>query len=1288
MLSFFRSSKLWLAGAFCVALFVVYSLQAIAQTTLPSVDNQQKIPEGIMPEGIEWNRPMKAGEMTLERLPKEKIAKKADYATRSTLPSGGLQAPKIQSKVGPPLLSSTKSSSASVMLMQGMKNALQKAGQNTDIPKSQFSSEANSDSSGSDQQVVPSLQPTVDLSSVKSSEQQQSGVVYQPGQEPKSFKSSATEKPTEAASPSIPADTETPKATELDETPISLEQASSKPAAPEASEKNTAPSTSIFGSPVEEPEEEPEPVQEPEKKACEPSINSWTKECRDAGYPTNYTGKITGETRVECPKGDAQDVWLSNTCASPVSEEKTPVATEIKDAPKSLAKASASDETVTEEVVTRTEGSCGKSNGLAAEGKPAADLCSYGVATEVSGEGPWRWSCKGHNGGMTVSCAAPMGKKSEAKNAVKSASSTKSAPLAEDGKCGASDGIGTETAPPENLCVKGIASRVNGGGPWTWACSGTNGGQAASCNAPRKTDGECGAANNGSSEKMPQRDLCTAGYASAVTGDGPWNWTCSGLYGGNAATCSASPSVNAVCGSATLTGHKEAPKVNLCSSGDASEISGSGPWNWTCSGNNGGADVKCKAPVIVDGACGTANGSSFEKAPESDLCANGTPSRVTGHGPWDWNCAGFDGGETVSCTAALGKKEVSESSLVCGEAAEAAAFQAPSQNLCINGKASAVSGDGPWNWSCSDDDRHTVSCSTLSAVEGACGTASNVPSVEAPSANLCASGTPDAVTQSHSKTNWTWDCKGSLGASTVSCSAPLAMAPIVSSDVIPHMAKSLDEIKCGPSNGQGFVEAPSSGLCDGGKAGLVRGRGPWTWTCGTKSSEKVSCEAQKIINASCGAANGTILKFAPTKGLCSSGTSTAIDGAGPWMWSCVGSGGGTSVSCSASSEAQTKVDGACGAAANAVMTSAPTENLCDSGRVSPVYGEGPWTWTCSGLNGGIAVTCKTLRVLPKAPSPPGLPINANCGPSNGVAAVEQPNEGLCSSGQVTDVSGNGPWNWNCLGENGGMTVSCTAPLMPPAPIVGVCGSANGITTMVTPRSGLCSAGIASAVNGNGPWTWSCSGTNGGGAVSCVAPIAGKSVRPIPSTTSSPFEDAPTPKASPRGLVTPNLPSGPLPPLETGSMPQAAEPVAPKLQPETWESSKPTVEPKKSWSKEKKAEPSSDSVPNTNARLRLTSDVSSIEFKRGSDVISNYEEERIQKLSILLMLHGNERVTLVAYADNSNMTPRDARRLSLSRALAVRDMLVSKGVPSGRIDVRALGANVPSGDMDRVDVKVN
>ena len=61
--------------------------------------------------------------------------------------------------------------------------------------------------------------------------------------------------------------------------------------------------------------------------------------------------------------------------------------------------------------------------------------------------------------------------------------------------------------------------------------------------------------------------------------------------------------------------------------------------------------------------------------------------------------------------------------------------------------------------------------------------------------------------------------------------------------------------------------------------------------------------------------------------------------------------------------------------------------------------------------------------------------------------------------------------------------------------------------------------------------------------------------------------------------------------------------------------------------------------------------------------------------------------VVAYAAGTPEDPSTARRLSLSRALAVRSALMADGVSSTHIYVRALGA--PEGDAtpDRVDVAV-
>jgi outer membrane protein OmpA-like peptidoglycan-associated protein len=66
--------------------------------------------------------------------------------------------------------------------------------------------------------------------------------------------------------------------------------------------------------------------------------------------------------------------------------------------------------------------------------------------------------------------------------------------------------------------------------------------------------------------------------------------------------------------------------------------------------------------------------------------------------------------------------------------------------------------------------------------------------------------------------------------------------------------------------------------------------------------------------------------------------------------------------------------------------------------------------------------------------------------------------------------------------------------------------------------------------------------------------------------------------------------------------------------------------------------------------------------------------------------GNARVQLMAYAGLRGEKSSDTRRLSLKRALVIRQLLIDDGVPSERIDVFALGG-ADDGPLDRVDVFV-
>jgi outer membrane protein OmpA-like peptidoglycan-associated protein len=61
--------------------------------------------------------------------------------------------------------------------------------------------------------------------------------------------------------------------------------------------------------------------------------------------------------------------------------------------------------------------------------------------------------------------------------------------------------------------------------------------------------------------------------------------------------------------------------------------------------------------------------------------------------------------------------------------------------------------------------------------------------------------------------------------------------------------------------------------------------------------------------------------------------------------------------------------------------------------------------------------------------------------------------------------------------------------------------------------------------------------------------------------------------------------------------------------------------------------------------------------------------------------------VVSYAAGTPGDPSTARRLSLARALAVRNALVANGISSSRIYVRALGASAGDATPDRVDVAV-
>lgn len=1028
----------------------------------------------------------------------------------------------------------------------------------------------------------------------------------------------------------------------------------------------------------------------------------------------------------------------------------------------------------------QTDAQCGVANGAVSEIAPSVNLCASGSPGEVSGKGPWRWTCFGERGGVNVSCISPSLASVTAAQAV-------------DGQCGSAQGTGVTQAPGMDLCTSGIASPISGDGPWSWACSGLNGGRVAACRALVREDGVCGSASGQNARRTPANDLCSSGLASAVVGEGPWSWTCSGLNGGEAANCEAGLSIDGVCGLATASGTRKEPDADLCQVGEPSEVAGTGPWNWTCSGSKGGAAATCIAAVSIDGQCGRANGETRESAPTSNLCASGLASVVAGDGPWVWSCGGQDGGMTVSCTSlyarnpaqiaqasadpelavssspapvlavaeteATGRaaaemtarvqpskpkkrpdtllgmlglvseddappenaetqvaapapvvtgnepkketKTVSDTKPAgqCGAAAGVGTIKAPTSGLCAQGIAGNVTGEGPWSWDCTDKKtRAAVTCVAPLPVLAACGPAHGKTVSSVPSDGLCRSGTASPVMGSGP---WSWVCEGGAGGTNASCTAPYTKAVPVAriaqteSELGADLVNPPEHPAFGAKNSTPVAHEPVQEASDA-KAAPEKPSEAYMAAVAPVVSPRVPAHAPSAplpppVDGLCGAAALQDWSVRPEGDLCASGKTGTVEGRGPWRWTCAGENGGRLASCVAQLQAvppvqppaqkktATMVDGVCGTAVGAPRAMAPTESLCASGIPSAVSGQGPWSWACSGLNGGVAQTC--VATVLSSPQPVAPMVNAACGAANGVPASSEPRENLCVSGSVSVVSGLGPWAWTCYGANGGTTVSCAAPVTQAPPLDGACGAAHNVAAVERPLENLCQAGIPSLVNGNGPWTWTCSGINGGVASGCLAPRRRDGAPVVvPAPVTAPVLSLPSPS---KGLVTPRLATKPA--SQSGQSNMSRPTTTNNIQPGVTNYA--PAPPVRSNALQPAPLRSSAQELQSRTSSSAASAQVSILFTPGSDYLGEEGLKTLIDLASKLLAQPSSRLSLTAYAGGTNgLSPRDARRLSLARAMTVRDELMGRGVDANRIDVRVQGANLPDdGPMDRVDL---
>ena len=415
-----------------------------------------------------------------------------------------------------------------------------------------------------------------------------------------------------------------------------------------------------------------------------------------------------------------------------------------------------------------------------------------------------------------------------------------------------------------------------------------------------------------------------------------------------------------------------------------SESSCSCPWGSVWNGSG------CAA--MADGVCGSSNGGAFGTAPNSGLCNAGTASGVSGSGPWNWTCSGINGGKSASCSAERTCAEAIETGTqACGGGRNGSMTRTRTVNI---GNSCGVYGEwGAWSESaCSCPSGYIwKDSSCVAIVDGACGSAAGNTFFDdnAPSSGLCNKGTVANVEKS-GEHNWVWTCVGENSGSTASCSANRKCTP----------GKDQKNQVCNYGNRGGPLEFALRDTNVGQVCGTFGPWGPWNEeACRLDGlpSAPTNARCPTSANLDAGLINSTYGNDAPIPARHPRRMQTVAELGDEQrcvleerpITACFNRPGNiTSIErsilklqtnntndaqrsnlyCTEDTSCKVPVQGICGPAHGQLGTSAPSSNLCARGTPTAVTGTGPWKWTCEGQFNGASASCETA-VQPPTPVP-------------------------------------------------------------------------------------------------------------------------------------------------------------------------------------------------------------------------------------------------------------------------------------------------------------------------------
>jgi YVTN family beta-propeller protein len=734
---------------------------------------------------------------------------------------------------------------------------------------------------------------------------------------------------------------------------------------------------------------------------------------------------------------------------------------------------------------TPVSGVCGASNGGTFPTVPNANFCATGTATGITGAGPWSWNCTGTNGGTDAACNAAIRTYAIATNVsggngtVTCAASVNSGATA---TCAISAATGYQLATFADNSVDKKGSVSGSIYTITNITANHNIAVTFSLIPPTPVSGTCGASNGGTFIVAPTTGFCATGTATGVTSTGQWNWSCTGSNGGTTAACSANFQTYAV--TATVTGGNGAVSCTSPFNSGATASCRVSPASGYQLGTftDNGADSKGSVtgstytipnitanhdiaatfsliPVPISGACGSSNGAIFSVAPTTGLCTSGAATGVAGAGPWIWSCNGSNGGVDAHCSASIQTYAITATTDGNGSVACTSPVKSGATSICAispetgyelatltdngtNSKSSVAVGIySITSVTATHAIAATFSLIPATAVNGACGSSNGGIFAVAPTANFCATGTATVVTGSGP---WSWSCNGSNGGTNAACSASIPTYAITATTTGGN-----GTVTCSSPVNSGSpatcTVTPASGyelgtLTDNGSdsKGSVAG-GIYSITSVTANhaiAATFSLIPATAVNGACGTSNGGIFSVAPTANFCSTGTATVVTGTGPWNWDCNGSNGGTNAACSANIPTYAITATTTGGNGTVTCTSPVNSGATASCSVSPASGYQLATFTDNGTNSKGSVTSGIYTLSNVAADHaisatfsliPAI-VSGACGASNGSAFTVAPATGFCASGTATSVTGAGPWSWSCTGSNGGTNAACSATI--------------------------------------------------------------------------------------------------------------------------------------------------------------------------------------------------------------------------------------------------------------------